>query len=460
MSDTFDTNETNDDIRGSRPISMSTMVKRVKARVRYGDVEQDQKALVFEGEAGCGKTSILKQTFAEMGLQPICVTLGAQQVEELLAAGVKVVEDEDGNPKLLQAVHENVVPTQKHVDSGEYTFKVGKETRTRIPWFFDEIFTGNIAQMNQLRAALTLNQIGSVPVPKEAFIVGTTNPENIVYSSRKSVDAAIMDRCEIVRVELKFAEHQAYLSRLERAGQYPSVCRLFFRMEGNQDLWKLASPRFWHQGFGNVWHELSKAVEAGDMEDDERVTLFRHAIEAHWDEIDKREKMRRKGKASKKLTPETLLSRFLRYVENGDDPKFYPISANTVLSAPADGADAKKKNLELFAHWNEHEGHSFIGVTIQDLGLVVEDIGPETITTQQLKHIVELLNLSSPSVAVQFIRRFYTKATNKEFANRVVSEAKGTRIYDEFISVMKHATKNISAIKEQKEKQKLKKREE
>ena len=81
-----------------RPISMEAMIKRVKARVNHGNINIDQKALVFEGEAGCGKTSILLQTLEEeMGLKPFKVCLGAQQVEELLAAGIKVGEDKDGD---------------------------------------------------------------------------------------------------------------------------------------------------------------------------------------------------------------------------------------------------------------------------------------------------------------------------------------------------------------------------
>jgi len=265
-----------------RAISMDLMVKRVKARLLYGDVTQDQKALVFEGEAGCGKTSILRQTFAEMGLHPISVTLGAQQMEELLAAGVKVVEDEDGNPKIMQAVHENLIPTENHVNSGQYTFDVNGNSRTVIPWFFDEIFTGNVGQMNQLRSALTLHQIGSVPVPPEATIFGTTNPESVEYSSRRSVDAAIMDRCEVIRVYLTFTEHQRYLTKLEADGKFPAVCRLFLRMEENKDLWNMASPRFWHQGFGCVWMELGSA---DFMTIDEKMELFEQALAGHWQEI-------------------------------------------------------------------------------------------------------------------------------------------------------------------------------
>ena len=210
------------------PISMGDWENRLEAYLLYG--EPSQKCLVAEGEAGCGKSEITVQACRRIvGAEPIVVPgMGAQQQEELLSA-VKLIEGPDGEGKLLQGVIDSLIPTEKLAKDPAYN----QHGKTIIPWIIDEIWTGNGAQMNQIRAALTFRRIGGVQLPNGVYVIGTTNPEDVAYSSRKSVDAAVMDRVETYRVFLKFDEHQKYLSQLESEGRYPEVCRMFLRMDEN-----------------------------------------------------------------------------------------------------------------------------------------------------------------------------------------------------------------------------------
>jgi hypothetical protein len=431
-----------------RPINMEAMIKRIKARIRHGNINVDQKALVFEGEAGCGKTSIVLQTLEdELNLKPFKVCLGAQQVEELLAAGIKVGEDENGNPKIIQAVHENLIPRPHHVTSGDWTFEVNGKERTVIPWVFDEIFTGNMAQMNQLRAALTLNQIGSIDVPKEACIIGTTNPEDVVYSSRKSVDGAVMDRCEIVRVYMTFEHHQRYLAKQEAKGEFPAVCRLFLRMDENRDIWGKASPRFWHQGFGLVWQELSGEL---DYEDPDLMLLFSQALSGHFQEIAKRNKQRR-SKEKLSMTADALIARFMNFIEHGDDPHYYPISGNAVLKG---GEEKKigKSQLDLFDWWHKNNGQSFIGVTVQDMSTVI--CQEDDITTKQANHISDLLGKSGSGLSVQFFRELYNTKRNTPVYEKIYGALKGTKAFTDIAEAMQQNDRMVKELKENRIRQK------
>jgi len=431
-----------------RPVSMECAIKRLKARIRHGNVTVDQKALVFEGEAGCGKTSIMAQTLEEeLGLKPFKVCLGAQQVEELLAAGIKVSEDKNGKPIIIQAVHENLIPRQHHVEDGDYTFEVNGRERTVIPWFFDEIFTGNMAQMNQLRSALTLNQIGSIDIPKEVCVIGTTNPEDVVYSSRKSVDGAVMDRCEIVRVYMDFEHHQKYLAKQEAKGDFPAVCRMFLRMDENKDIWGKASPRFWHQGFGLVWQELSGEM---DFEDPDLMTLFSQALSGHFQEIAKRNKQRR-SKEKLSMTADALIARFMNFIQHGDDPHYYPISGNAVLRGGEDKAKAKHQ-MKMFDWWHKNSGQSFIGVTVQDMSTVV--CQEEDISKEQAKHVSNLLGNSGSGLAVQFFRELYNTKRNTPVYEKIYGALKGTKAFTDIAEAMQQNDKMVRELKENRIRQK------
>lgn len=373
-------------------ISMREWQKRVCAFLRYG--VPSQKALVCEGEAGCGKSEMTAQVCRDLGVEPIIVPgLGAQQQEELLSA-VKLVEGEDGQGKLLQGVIDTLMPTEKHAKDPRYQLN----GRPCIPWIIDEIWTGNMAQMNQVRAALTFRQIGGAKLPDGVFILGTTNPEDVVYSSRKSVDYAVQDRVETYRVRMHFEDHQDYLSKEEAAGRYPEACRMFLRMEENKDLWNLASARFWHIQFGQTWMELSSDR---DIDSSLRMKLFQGSVADHFSGLAKKNKQRHNDKKLP-LTAEALVSRFYNYIKHGDDPRWYPISSNRLLNA---SEAERKQHLELIKYWTDEDQQGFIGVTIQDLTLAM--LRTKEVSEEQCKHIANILKITNTALVADFCVRIY-----------------------------------------------------
>ena len=356
-------------------ITMSEWKKRVGAFLKYGN--PSQKAIICEGEAGCGKSEITVQACREVlgGAGPVVIPgLGAQQQEELLSA-VKLVQDENGDAKLLQGVIDTLIPTERLAKDPKYQVN----GRVCIPWIIDEIWTGNMAQMNQVRAALTFRQIGGVQLPNGVFILGTTNPEDVIYSSRRSVDSAVMDRVETFRVIMTFEEHQEFLAREETAGRYPEVCRMFLRNETlSEGIWERASARFWHIQFGQTWMELDMDP---DIDDDLKMRLFQTSIADHFQGLAKKYKARG-GKDKLPLTADALVARFQNYIRHGDDPLWNPISSSQLLKI-SKNMDKKTQTEEVkelvrrIDFWKKNEQHGFIGVSVNDLltGLnIVEDI--------------------------------------------------------------------------------------
>jgi hypothetical protein len=422
------------------PVSMEDWRARVKARLLHG--EPNQKALVCEGEAGCGKSEITHQICNELGLPPVvCPGIGAQQMEEFLAM-VKIIETTDGGAKIVQAVHENLIPTQRLVESGVYTKTINGQKKTIIPWIIDEIWTGSMGQMNQIRGFLTFRQSGSVRIPNETFIIGTTNPEDIAYSSRRTVDAAVMDRVETIRVYLPFEMHQQYLAKLEREGRYPVVCRMFLRMDEQRDLWKLASPRFWHMCFGGTWQELS----ANSMPEDQRIRLFEQALSDHFQQIALRNKQRRSQDVLP-MTPQALIGRFQTYIAHGEDPRYYPISANKVLEAGESKA-LTKSQLELFDYWKENSMQSFIGITAQDMTSVICTL--EDCTKAQAKHIVNLLDVAGSGSSVQFFRELFATCKEKPIYQTIYTQIKDSKTYEAIAEATRQQDKMIDQLKMEK----------
>jgi hypothetical protein len=442
-------------------VTMDHWVSRVHAFLKYGT--PSQKALVCEGEAGCGKSEITVQACQQLGLEPVvCPGLGSQQMEEFLALTRLEIDHESDTGRVIQGVLENIVPTMNLAKAGKHVLDIGGQKKVVIPWLIDEIFTGNMGQANQLRSALTFRQIGSVELPKGrykdmdigVYILGTTNPEDVIYSSRKSVDAAVMDRITTLRVYMEFEHHQRYLAKLANEDKYPEVCRLFLRMEEQRDLWKMASPRFWTQCFGQSWMELSADKT---LDSSLRMILFRAELEDHFQKL----ALNNKSRGVKKelpMTAEALIARFQNFIEHGDDPHYYPISANAVLN-DADAPKLAKQHNYLFDYWNQHKQHNFIGVTVQDLMNVVAD--RESITEQQASHISGLLNKSGIGLATQFCSAIFKKKKNtygREAGNAFEMIIQALTNTDVYIGVAKAMEKHDSMVRdlsEQKKRQKL-----
>lgn len=443
-------------------ITMDHWVSRVHSFLKYG--VPSQKALVCEGEAGCGKSEITVQACRDLGLEPVvCPGLGSQQMEEFLALTRLEIDPKTQAGKVIQGVLENIVPTMSLAAAGKHVIDVGGQKKIVIPWIIDEIFTGNMGQANQLRSALTFRQIGSVELPKGkhngmevgVYIIGTTNPEDVIYSSRKSVDAAVMDRITTYRVHMDFEHHQRYLAKLADTGRYPEVCRLFLRMEEQQSLWRMASPRFWTQSFGQSWMEL---YADRTLDDSLRMALFRAELEDHFQKL----ALNNKSRGIKKeipLTASALIARFQNFIEHGDDPHYYPISANAILNG-ADDAKCSKNHNYLFDYWNKNNQHNFIGVTMHDLTNVVSHM--DSITTQQAAHISALLNKSGVGHATQFCstvfqrrgKSTYGRATSNVY-EVLLDALGGTDVFVGVSKAMETHDAMVRSVVEQKKKQKL-----
>ena len=420
-------------------VSMDMLVARMRARLLYGD--RSQLMMVAEGEAGCGKSEIMVNALTEIvGAPPVNMPgFGAQQVEDILPVPHPVTDPKTGEVRLEQLVSEMLLPTEQMAKDPKYN----KHGRPIIPLFIDEVFTGNLGQQNQLRALLTFGRVGSAKIPDCVYFFGTTNPEDAIYSTRKSVDAAVMDRIEIVPVHMEWKEHNRYLSSLENEGRYPEVCRLFLCMEENRDIWKLASPRFWHIKFGNSWHELSQDKSLNDRD---KHILFKNILAGHFAQLAKNSVMRRDKKADK-LNADALISRFHNFIKHGDDPRWYPISGNRILSQ-ADDKKATEDHLKLFEYWNKENKNNFIGVTIQDLQMTLSE-AEEELTDDQVKHVSKVLEASDATALVcQLCQNVF--AANEAMYEQIEAGLSKTSVYGEVSATIAESDKMSRELREQK----------
>jgi len=426
-------------------IPMDDWASRVRAFLLYGN--PSQKMLIAEGEAGCGKSEITVQVCRELGLEPIiCPGIGAQQMEEFLAL-TKLEVDEHGNGRVIQGVCENNIPTARMSHDVKYRITVDGKPKTVIPWIIDECFTGTTGQMNQLRAALTFRKIGSIELPPETYIIGTTNPESVEYSSRRTVDAAVMDRCAVYRVYMEFEAHMRYLASLEKSGRYPQVCRMFLRMPASKRFWELASPRFWHSQFGLTWQELSS--DPG-ISEDKRIVLFKAELENYFQIMAHRSKLTERKGAT--LSAASLLTEFQKFMSYGSDPKYYPISGNDIL-APKNG---KEEQVALFEGWNKAGQHNLIGVTIQDTLGIIGDKNCDELDTEQAEHLATLLDLSGGGLVSQFCMDVFTtqrdgnNPTGTKNFTRLMKALSTKSVFSEIQATIKKQGELSAAVKAEK----------
>jgi len=435
------------EMSNNREVNMTDWSERVKSFLLYGD--PSQKALVAEGEAGCGKSEITVQVCKELGLEPIVIPgVGAQQQEELLSAVALVADKEGDGYHMAQGVIESLVPTQRIVDSGDYTITRPDGTkRTVVPYIWDEIFTGNVSQMNQLRAVLSFRRIAGTTLPVEVAVIGTTNPEDIAYSSRRSVDAAVMDRIALYRVKLEHAEHMKYLQKLEMEDKYPTICRTFLNMDNNKELWPIASPRFWHCQFGNTWKELTS--HSGDRS--WAMRMLRVELDAYFEQVATIRKLR--GEPELPFTAAAILARFNSFLEYGDDPTKYPISFSSILKAGAAKKAAERKDhIKLFKHWKSKDEKQFIAITVYDmisgLCILIEGGDTDKLTDSVLNHIISLLDLSEVAIVTELFNTISTK--NGDLYETMIDKLKATSIWESVHKSALQYTRVVSNLKKKK----------
>ena len=181
------------------------------------------------------------------------------------------------------------------------------------------------------------------------------------------------------------------------------------------------------------------------------MTLFSQALSGHFMEIAKRNKQRRKGKEKLGMTADALIARFMNFIQHGDDPHFYPISGNAVLSGGEESARAKNQ-VKLFDWWHKNSGQSFIGVTVQDMSTVV--CQEDDITTKQAKHISKLLGNSGSGPAVQFFRELYNTKRNTPVYEKIYAALKGTKAFTDIAEAMQQTDKMVRELKENRLRQK------
>jgi hypothetical protein len=157
-----------------------------------------------------------------------------------------------------------------------------------------------------------------------------------------------------------------------------------------------------------------------DIDDSLRMKLFQASIADHFQGLAKKYKLRHNNNKLP-LTADALVARFQQYIKHGDDPRWYPISANRILNT-SDNKDAREEQLDLFKFWNEEEQQGFIGVTIHDLTNTLK--GVEELDDAQAKHVADLLNMSGTGLATDLCQQLY--AENEAVYDRLESALSGT----------------------------------
>ena len=196
-------------------------MKRVKSLINHAidtniELENNGKmprAISFEGEAGIGKTSVVRQVAAERGMTFVKLNLAqideagdlaGYPIKEYECQMARQVKDENGNPK-MQVMPNTVWLNDKQIDSPAKGVMYRQTGKTRMGYakpawvpeynekgclvLFDDYNRANQAILKAAMDLILEQKYISWSLPKRTTIVITQNPDNGSYNVESQDEA-------------------------------------------------------------------------------------------------------------------------------------------------------------------------------------------------------------------------------------------------------------------------------
>ena len=289
------------------------------------------------GEKGIGKTSWGKSFARRHKLPMRFLTFGEREAEDNLgipAAGKDRLHHEVLSPPDFPSESPEINLT------GERDVLPGRDiSDTKFPGkgivWVNEFCTADNKQESQLRSLITERRIGDNLVADGWLFIGDTNPLDPRYQTVNQLDESIESRCYAFCVK---PEYEATMAYWRESQVMPARGYGFLRM--NKSLWGMADNRRWTTVF-----DLVGCIEASGLPERESNAICIRLLELH--------------------IGSSIGQAYLNYTIHGDDPKFYPITANEYMAADAQGHD---RHLTLITEWSQdQDSRSLLQYTLYDL---------------------------------------------------------------------------------------------
>lgn len=309
----------------------------------YWDPSHSASAcLTFIGEAGCGKSTIVKDFARSAEFELRRIMMGDSMDEDSMGVFQREYDD--------QGHHTFSLPAWMPVDSPRGNGGIA---------FIDECGTGSHTHQNIISTLLTDgydNGYYGHTVKKGWFWVAATNPDEIQYHLNQQLDGRLRDRMFPVYVHPRPEE---IMHHLGRTGKIPDLIYGFMMM--NKGMIDCVSARRWEMigGFTHRWL-TTKAISRSAFINILRLNL-----------------------------PPGTVDAINTYMELGDDPDAYPILAKDIISANDKEHDT---HISRMKKWGRTGKDALLGATGYDMARYLGD-SDINLNDQHIKLLAEVISV-------------------------------------------------------------------
>ena len=328
------------------------------------------------GEHGCGKSTFIKD-FAIKHMLPL----------RILCFGEKEPEDALGIPSTGEGQeHHTVLAPPEFPCEVPETGRTGPKdvlpgrdiSGTKFPGkgilWVNEFCTADNKQESQLRSLISERRIGDNLGADGWRLVGDTNPLDSKYQTVNKMDESVEARIHPFCVRPSYEETLEYW---RVSGVLPGRGYGFLRM--NKSLWDMADNRKWTTTFDRV-----ACIEANIPHETANKLCIR-LLELH--------------------VGTAVGQAYLNYTIHGDDPNYYPLTANEYLEA---SEEEHHTHLARITTWSQDEdSRSLLQNTLYDIHDWMSDEGREFRDqhAERISKVVQVAGLSSAAMVMENMPR-------------------------------------------------------
>jgi hypothetical protein len=370
------------------------MYELIKANGINDEDPDVAKVILLMGPHGTGKTQVTKQACEEAGAEYAAYHHGATVEED--NHGLPIVEERNGIKVAGQA-------KPKHLPC---FFRKPESPSGRGALVLHEPFTGGIGHQNILRM-MTERQHNSDKMFPGWILMATTNPETAEYVTVKAVDAALASRMIILVVKPSNDEKLSYWS----SRMHPTLYKFLL-------LTNIKKIAFLEKLDSRSWYNLADSVgrrQAAGATRDSLIKLIRtHA-------------------------GTDVAVGFTQYLEHGDDPYYFPIGHNELVTADRAGMRVITERIKRWLDGNELP---LIGATNWDLGVWLREESDKASTKQAAANICEYMQLVGPGGYMDMVDDLFQNARGRKIMPDFMKSVKGTKVEDRLTEIYKQHNEN------------------
>lgn len=380
---------------------------------------------VLIGEAGCGKTKMIRDLCRKMEMELRFMPTGASLDEDMLAIPEQYNQSEvdrleyetwrlvnpDADIRTCPA-YQRLCARATGSDIKELTFRdveiggVGMASRFRVKppaWapvdppqsksglgvlFIDELLTASDMQQNQISLSITQRGFGGMRWADGWFIIGASNPPTDAYFLSKDPDARLLARLWLVPLAPNAEDTMRYF-----ADNNILTEKMYGFLLMNKGHILAVDNRTWE----DVGHQLKQNESCGIMSTELETRILSCRI------------------------PDVIVTAYNAYCKFGNDPYHYPIAAKTLMQST--GA-AHAQHIDLFARWEKDGKDAMIACTAHDLISYVAD--PTFKMTQEMaNNVIDFVYYAGTDLASHIFRSTHPGNTTFLPASRNVKPPKG-----------------------------------